>query len=202
MDDDNILLELASKGYARETSTIRLSRQLGLSQQSVSRRLIEIEGAGLIKRQSSPQGMRIEITPAGKELLRLRHRKLSAVIRGSSKISGKLVSSLGEGAYYMSQKGYLSKIKKELGFIPYPGTLNLETDDLPIGEPVEIPGFTTKERTFGPLKCYPIKIGDTRGAVVVPARTHHRGILEVITPVALRKKLRIKDGDTVELEEI
>ena len=202
MDHDNILLELASKGFSQETSTIKLSSEIGLSQQSVSRKLIEMERAGLIGRQASPRGMKIEITPAGRMLLNRKYQRLEAALDGGSKLSGEVVSSMGEGSYYLRQKGYLDQINAKLGFSPYPGTLNIKTDDFPMAEPIEIPGFKTKERSFGSLKCYPIKIGQTEAAIVLPTRTHHKGILEIIAPVSLRRKLKLKDGDTVELEVV
>jgi len=200
MDDDNILLAIACKGFSRQTSTIKLSEELGLSQQSVSRKLIEMEKSGLITREASPRGMNLAITPVGRKLLRKKYLKLLAVLEGCMKISGKVVSSLGEGSYYLKQKGYIDQIQKKLGFKPYPGTLNIKTREFPITTPIKIDGFKTKERSFGSLECYPIKIKNISCAIVVPTRTHHKEILEIIAPVSLRKELHLKDGDKIELE--
>ena len=40
-------------------------------------------------------------------------------------LTGRVKSGLGEGRYYMSQKGYRAQFAKRLGIDPYPGTLNL-----------------------------------------------------------------------------
>ena len=202
MDNECTLLALASHGYSLETSTIKLSSELGLSQQSVSRKLIELEKKEWIGRDASPRGIKITITSDGQQVLKKRYMQLKAIVEGGFKISGKLVSSMGEGSYYLKQKQYQDQIEQKLGFRPYPGTLNIQTDEFPSSQPIEISGFRTKERTFGSLECYPVKIGSIQGAVAVPKRTHHSGILEIIAPISLRNNLKIKDGDTVTLEVI
>ena len=218
MDNDCVLLAIAGHGNILETSTVRLAAELEISQQSVSRKLIVLENEGMITREASPRGITIQITQAGNQQLRKRYLQLKALFEGTTTISGKVISSLGEGSYYLQQKGYQDKIKEKLGFTPYPGTLNLKTDDFPISEPVEIPGFKTNERSFGALKCYPILIGNPgkaktgktkagknapgkiRAAIVVPSRTHHNGVIEIIAPTFLREELKIKDGDVLEVE--
>ena len=58
--------------------------------------------------------------------------KLAAALQKSLDLSpsfvelkGTLVSGMGEGAYYMSLKGYTKQFKSKIGYIPYPGTLNV-----------------------------------------------------------------------------
>ena len=41
----------------------------------------------------------------------------------------KIVSGMGEGAYYMSLKGYRNQFIEKLGYEPYPGTLNVKLVD-------------------------------------------------------------------------
>ena len=41
-------------------------------------------------------------------------------------LEGKVVSGMGEGAYYMSLEGYRMQFNDKLGYEPYAGTLNLK----------------------------------------------------------------------------
>jgi len=108
----------------------------------------------------------------------------------------------------MGQEAYQRQFKRELGFVPYRGTLDVKLD----GESLEweevlenlpgkkIEGFKTRERTFGPVKCFEAKLRGTRVAVIIPARTHHTEIIELVAPVNLRKKLKLSDGDVVNIK--
>jgi CTP-dependent riboflavin kinase len=60
-----------------KTSTIKLKDLFGISQQSVSRILIEQEKKGLIKRTSSTKGLTLEVDENGLELLKDSFRCLS-----------------------------------------------------------------------------------------------------------------------------
>ncbi|MFA5415032.1 MAG: DUF120 domain-containing protein, partial [Methanoregula sp.] len=116
---------------------------------------------------------------------------------------------LGEGKYYMSLAPYKQQFLSLLGFEPYPGTLNirLAPGSMPARKKVDalswtrIKGFSTDGRTFGDAKCIACRIGDTPCGIVVPGRTHYpEDIIEVIAPIALRRKLGIEDTDTVSVE--
>ena len=41
------------------------------------------------------------------------------------KIDGEVTTGLGKAAYFLSQEFYTNEFEKNLGFIPYPGTLNI-----------------------------------------------------------------------------
>ena len=41
------------------------------------------------------------------------------------KIDGEVTTGLGKAAYFLSQEFYTKEFEKNLGFVPYPGTLNL-----------------------------------------------------------------------------
>jgi riboflavin kinase len=123
-------------------------------------------------------------------------------------LKGRIVSGAGEGAYYMCQEGYRNQFERELGFTPYKGTMDVKLDEafLDRGEMLQnlpgkkIKGFKTQERTFGPVKCFEAKLRDTRVAVILPARTHHTEVVELVAPVNLRRKLKLSDGDVVSIE--
>ncbi len=80
---------------------------------------------------------------------------------------GTLFTGLGEGGYYISLEGYAKNLAKGLGFVPYPGTLNLRLTSeamieqrrrLDLMKGVEVPGFSDGKRSFGPVKCFRAKV--------------------------------------------
>jgi riboflavin kinase len=64
-------------------------------------------------------------------------------------------------------------------------------------EGIEIPGFTDGKRSYGPVKVFRARVaGRHPGAVLAIERTHYdSSVLEIISPVNLRRSLRLKDGD-------
>jgi len=126
-------------------------------------------------------------------------------------LEGILFSGLGEGAYYVTKEGYRKQFMEKLGFDPYPGTLNLKLtteydvktmSELEAYPSLEIQGFKDESRTFGPVKCYPAIINNkVKGAVIYALRSHYNAsVLEIIAPVFLRGRLKLKDGNKVKVE--
>lgn len=120
-----------------------------------------------------------------------------------------MVSGIGEGKYYMSLGPYKEQFTAALGFEPYPGTLNIRLvpSSLAIRKKIDaldwtrIKGFSTDGRTFGDARCIPCRIGTIKCGIVVPGRTHYPDdLLEVIAPVALRRRLGVEDNDSINVE--
>ena len=207
----DVLLELAKLNALKGVvvTTHQLGDILSCSQQTASRKLVELEKRGLIKKERAIKGQKITLTKKGLDLLRDYYVQLKCIFkeRETLTIKGELVSGMGEGQYYITRKGYTHQFEETLGFRPFPGTLNLLLErehDLVVREMldncpyIKIDGFTDEGRTFGAVKCYPISIDGVQGAVLSPLRTHHpRNIIEIIAPVYLRKELDLKDGDEV-----
>jgi riboflavin kinase len=213
-----MLIKLAEMGAYRRTakiSTEYLARKLGISQQTASRYLIELEREGWIKRNITPDGSLIKIEDQGaKELQRL-YSNLKVLVEKtyppSVTLEGTVFTGLGEGAYYISKELYRKQFLEKLGFEPYPGTLNLKlsTDydlktrmELEAYPAIEVKGFTNEHRTFGVVKCYPAMIDNkVKGALIFALRSHYdTSVLEIIAPVCLRKQLNLKDGNKVKVE--
>src|SRR3989338_6883398 len=156
-DKNGLLLYLAEQGRLQKqirTSTGQIAKALGISQQTASRKLIELEKAGYLRREATPRGVTITMMAAGEEYLTKLYTDLKSVFNGMKKnLVGKASSGLGEGAYYMSQPGYRNQFERLLGISPYPGTLNLKVEYasfqqfIAAKEKVHIRGFLTKERT-------------------------------------------------------
>ncbi|MGD6810390.1 MAG: DUF120 domain-containing protein [Candidatus Bathyarchaeia archaeon] len=213
-----MLLKLAEMGAYRriaKISTEFLAEKLGISQQTASRYLIELERKGWIKRNITPEGSLIKIDELGvRELLKL-HSSLKVVIETAYPLSvtleGTVFTGLGEGAYYISKETYLKQLTEKLGFEPYLGTLNLKLSsdydiktrmELDAYPAIEIEGFKNTDRSFGLVRCYPAIIDNkVKGALVTATRSHYDiSVLEIIAPVCLRKQLNLKDGHKVKVE--
>ena len=54
------------------------------------------------------------------------------------KINGEVTTGLGKAAFFLSQEFYTKEFEKNLGFIPYPGTLNVIVSDEYLDEISEI----------------------------------------------------------------
>lgn len=127
-------------------------------------------------------------------------------------IEGEVTSGLGEGKDFMSLDGYVDQFRAKLGYVPYPGTLNLkvETKAIPILEeqdPIHIREWENGDATYGAVNCYPVSVSNQAGVdpvpvhAIVPDRTDHDPtVLELISPVNLRETFNIDDGAVLRLE--
>lgn len=210
MKELKILLVLGKKGALEKKisiSTSNLGKELNLPQQTVSRIMINLLKNGLITRVKGIKGYLVSITPKGKKSLRDLDMALDEVFKPkATEIRGIVIEGLKDGRYYLGLTEYKQKIKKRLGFVPYPGTLNVRLNPESIGEKerlqrklgIEIEGFKKDDRIFGPIKCFECRINRLRGSVIIPERSHYGSdILEIISPFELRKKLNLKNGDEV-----
>lgn len=213
-----MLLKLAEMGAYRriaKISTEYLAKKLGISQQTASRYLIELERKRLIQRNITLDGSLIKIEDQGTKELKKLYSELKVLMEKSYPpsvtLEGTVFTGLGEGAYYIAKEHYRKEIFEKLGFDPYPGTLNLKlTSDYDIKArmeldaypAIEVNGFKNEDRTFGLVKCYPAVIsGEVRGALITALRSHYDdSVLEIIAPICLRKVLCLKDGNKVKVE--
>jgi riboflavin kinase len=209
------LAELGACSRTVKVSTEYLAEKIGVSQQTASRHLINLEKIGWIKRTITPEGCLTRITDSGVAELKRLYADLRLIFEAayppSITLEGILFSGLGEGAYYVTKEGYRKQFMEKLGFDPYPGTLNLKLtteydmktmSELEAYPNIEIQGFTDESRTFGAVKCYPAIINNKeKGAVVYALRSHYNAsVLEIIAPVFLRGRLKLKDGNKVKVE--
>ena len=124
MLDEELLFFIAKSAMLRGTfvsSTAKISVKLGISQQSVSRKLRELQDKGLAEVSASPRGVEAKLTEKGTRLLKSRYLELKQLFEAKhlKSISGSLKTGLGEGAYYVAQAPYVKQFKELLGFKPY-----------------------------------------------------------------------------------
>ncbi len=188
-------------------SSMKLARHLGISQQSASRILIRLGNDELISRVMENRKQRVKLTEKGMDLLITELNDLMGILNPEDtiEIRGVVTSGLGEGRYYISRKFYIIQFQEKLKFIPFLGTLNVKiqsNEDVHLGmlknsPGIHIDGFTTEDRSFGPVKAFKCKINGVDCAVLMPERTIHTDTMELISEYYLREKLALKDGDTV-----
>jgi len=189
------------------------SRELGdmleMSQQSASKRILELLDDKLIERDLGARRQRIRITSKGSDMLRKEYIEYQKIFEMKDElvIKGSVIEGMGEGQYYVTQPGYMEQFQEKLGFKPYEGTLNVKLlstehhklETLRNGRTIDITGFERNGRTFGEVHCVPASIQNVECAVVLPSRSHYEDILEIICKFHLRRTLGLEDGDPIEV---
>jgi len=190
------------------------SRELGdsleMSQQSASKKILELLERKLIVRSLGTRKQRIKLTEKGVEALKKEYNEYRRIFEYTDSVilHGKIASGMGEGGYYICQKPYMEQFESKLGFVPYEGTLNISIDKSEIDKlelvkgtvGILIQGFSSDGRSFGNVIAYKAKLHNMDCAVVVPERTIYREILEVICKYNLRRSLILNDGDEVDIK--
>jgi riboflavin kinase, archaea type len=113
-------------------------------------------------------------------------------------MKAEVMPGMGKGAKYI--EAYMQKIAKEIGFKPYPGTLNLKVASIPpfeYDDMIHIPAF----EGYGKVNIVPCAVNYERAFAVFPDKTkHEKGIVEVIAEKNLKEKLGLKEGSFVDLQ--
>lgn len=218
----DILITLGKMGGTRRLvscTTSELGNSIGMSQQTTSRKLVEMENLNLIVRQYSQRGNQIKITPEGIATLEQVFTDLWMILTTSGReiteqisLRGKIITGMDEGAYYLSKKAYQDQFSMILGFTPFPGTLNIQILDEVTLQSFErllrlparfISGFKEKGRVFGKVFIWPsfLQVKDHKipSAIIRPDRTHHTSQIEIIAQENIRETCGVKDGDEVEI---
>ena len=211
------LLLLGAKYSFVELTTADLGKNIMKSQQAASKHLQELDAAGYIDRVRKGQKFRVKLTDKGFSAIERLFSTLKTAIESTPpatiSFEGRVVSGMGEGAYYMSLGGYRKQFYEKLGYEPYPGTLNVKLVDKifrdarrEIGKypSIFIDGFSDTKRTYGWAKCYLAHINDgaiRNAAVLVLERTHYdESMLEIIAPVSIKDTVGIHNGDKIKIK--
>ena len=213
------LTQLLSKGarynFIQLTGS-SLGKSLQKSQQTASKYLMELENDGFIKRFMKGRKVFVRITNKGyAELVKLHSHLGSSLGAFSSYIElrGEIVAGMGEGAYYMSLKGYTKQFKSQIGYIPFPGTLNVKLYQKEYVEAIQllddfdakkIDSFSDGKRTYGWVKCFTAKLNRTINCQLIRLeRTHYdNSIIELISKNSICKTANLKLGSKVSIKII
>jgi len=120
-------------------------------------------------------------------------------------LRGKVFSGQGGGTRFTEFPWVRNQIIEKLGFEPSPGTLNLKLTKESIVAKRQILKWKAVE--IVPVKgfccglCFKARIMENvEGAIIIPqVPSYPEDVLEVIAPLSLREKLRLRDGDEVRL---
>lgn len=211
-EQKELLKQIAKLGGLHDyvtTTSGELAEGLGVSQQTASRKILDLLDEGLISRQMGTRRQRIRLSPEGVDVLRNEYSTYKAIFSAGEylTIHGQVLSGLGEGEYYISRPGYRKEFNRIFGFDPYPGTLNVEVEPMDRekleeleGTPgILIEGFESEGRTFGGVKCFFATVGGVEAGAILPIRSHHAHVLEMVSPHRLRDKLDLDEGQRVEI---
>jgi len=211
------LAELLSKGARNnfvQITTSSLGRSIKKSQQAASKHILELENGGFIDRVMTGRQLSVKITQKGySELVKL-HSILGCSLDSSPsylELNGSVISGLGEGAYYMSLNGYTKQFKVKIGYIPFPGTLNIKLNQLQATQIIQqlddldsiiVDPFSDGKRTYGWVKCFHATLNDSiKCELIRLERTHHdNSVIELISKNNLRKTARLKTGSKVTIK--
>jgi riboflavin kinase len=122
------------------------------------------------------------------------------------RIKGSIFSGKGEGSKFIELPWVKRQIVRKLGFTPHSGTLNLKLSKeefehrtlLEKAEAIEI----SPAEGFSRGRCFKAHLMDKlKCAIVIPEIPDYpEDVIEVAAPTNLREKLKLKDGDLVEIE--
>lgn len=120
---------------------------------------------------------------------------------------GTVFTGIGKGSYYVGHPEYKMRILEKLGYEPYPGTLNLRLREpreiadrkkLRMIRGVKIAAFEYNGERFSSLNCFDGEMDGLRVSLLIVEITHYDdSVIELISPIFLRGKLGLNDGDSV-----
>ena len=211
------LAELLSKGARYnfvQITTSSLGKSIKKSQQAASKHILELENGGFIDRAMTRRHLSVKITQKGySELVRLNSILGSSLSSSPShlELGGSVISGLGEGAYYMALDGYTEQFKVKIGYIPFPGTLNIKLNQLQTTQIIQqlddldnviIDPFSDGKRTYGWVKCFHATLNNSvKCELIRLERTHHdNSVIELISKNNLRKTAKLKTGSKVTVQ--
>jgi riboflavin kinase len=121
-------------------------------------------------------------------------------------VEGKVFHGSGEGAKFIKLPWVKQQIAEKLGFVPYPGTLNMKLAKNSVkakkwskkAKSIEISPITG----FCRGRCFKACLmDDVECAIVIPEIANYpEDVLEVVAPINLRQKFMLKDEDIVKVK--
>lgn len=196
-------------GYVAISSR-ELSDILEVSQQSASKKILELLDEKLIVRDLGAKKQRIKITDKGIKELKKVYNEYYRIFEPNDHviIHGEVTNGMGKGGHYICQPQYMQQFKKILGFIPFEGTFNLiiDKDDIDKFEIIKnstgyrINGFVDRGVSFGNVVAYKARIYNINCAVIIPEKSHYKEIIEIICQYHLRRTLSLNNGDRVSIK--
>ncbi|NLI55559.1 DUF120 domain-containing protein [bacterium] len=111
---------------------------------------------------------------------------------------GVVKSGNKEGSKYI--KIYKEKMKEIIKKDIYDGTLNVEINSSIKKLKFKNCYIIDEFNGYGKVLISPCKINNLDAYIVLPEKTKHKNIFEIISSYSLREKFNLKDGDKVKIE--
>jgi len=119
-------------------------------------------------------------------------------------VAGRVVSGLGEAGRFTELPWVQRQFRDRFGFLPFPGTLNLEVRGAAWAAARRLlrreTGVVLEPREgFCAAKCFRAVVGDNVEAVVVLPEVpgYPEGKLELVAAESIRRRLGLCDGDVL-----
>jgi CTP-dependent riboflavin kinase len=142
-------------------------------------------------------------------------QRLREEVKARHKIDGIIFSDLGEAGRFMALEWVQEALRRQLGFAPFPATLNLR----PKGRP-DAGAWQTVQTELKRIDLFPAESGFCaaklflvdintpaangpliRGAVLLPEVANYpKDKIEVVAPMRLKDQFGVRDGDQLTLE--
>ena len=122
-------------------------------------------------------------------------------------VTGRVFSGMGKGSYYVGHPEYQRRFEKTLGYVPYPGTLNVKLDDegtiqslreLRSKDGIKVESFSVDGESFSSLNCYNGTMdGEKVTLLFIDVTYYNETVAELVAPHFLRGRFGLKDGQLV-----
>jgi riboflavin kinase, archaea type len=121
------------------------------------------------------------------------------------KVTGTVISGVGESGTFLAIPWVNNQIAEKLRFSPYCGTLNIDVHDPGVQKALKKrcdEKILPEEEGFcDALVCRGMFAGEYPCGIILPLVPHYpENVLEIVAPVHLKRALKIEDGDGVEVE--
>ena len=217
-DELATLKELATRGALTEEITVscpELADRFEVSKQTMARRLRRLLDTDHIERELSKDGQLVVVTDRGRSALRAEFEAYRRLFDQPETVElrGTVVDGLGEGRHYIGLPGYWDQFREQLGYAPFPGTLNVALDGESAEKASMLEEFDTicidpwedGGQTYGGATCLPVQLESSSGDryndahAILPNRTDHENQLELIAPDVLRDRLNLESDHRVSI---
>lgn len=132
------------------------------------------------------------------------HRRPMFAVNGTIRtITGTIFSGSGTCSRKLKPNLHAAGIDKELGYQPFPGSLNLRCEyNVDLGKPViNWPGRVKPGGRSRPYWFWPAWVGDHACHAMVPGpRGHGPDSIELVSPVSIRNRFGYIDGDQLTVD--
>ena len=122
-------------------------------------------------------------------------------------LEGKVFSGMGIAKEYLKMKEYQNRIENTTGFNPFPGTLNLRSNQERVTQTLRkansrrINSFSKQGEEYSGITVYKASLKSLEAAVLRMDVTDYKDrVIEVASPCKLREKLEVEDGDTLNIK--